>query len=345
MKVAEMLGIGRVRLADRPVPEPRPGEVLVKVERVGICGSDLHYFAHGRIGNYVVQPPFILGHEAGGIVVALGPGVESPRIGDLVALEPGVSCGRCQFCLSGRYHLCPDVLFFATPPVDGVLAEYVAHPANLCFPTPSGLDSLDAALIEPLAVGFHAAAQGRATIGQKAVVFGAGCIGLMTLLALKARGLTNVTIVDLMPSRLNKALELGAHNVVNSAQDDYLKAAKEITGGYGFDLAFETSGAEAAARLSIESVKKGATIVLVGYGQTGEMTLPVSLALDKEVAIQTVFRYHHVYPVAIEAVAAGLVSPRLVVTNSFDFADIQEALDRSLNDKASVVKSVVIVSG
>lgn len=326
------------------MPEPGRGEVLVKVERVGVCGSDLHYFTEGRIGPYVVEYPFVLGHEAGGKVVKLGEGVEGLEPGDTVALEPGIACGRCSFCLSGRYHLCPDVRFFATPPIDGVFSEYVAHPAALSFKVPPHMDSLDAALIEPLAVGFHAAGQGGAVLGQKAVVFGTGCIGLMSLLALKARGLAGIAVSDVMPKRLQKALSLGAAHAVNSREEDFAEATARITSGEGWDLAIETSGAEAAARLAIETAKKGATIVLVGYAPSGEMTLPLSLALDKELTFKTVFRYHHIYPMAIEAVAAGRIRPRDVATHEFEFDDLQNALDQSVSNKAEVVKSVIRIS-
>ncbi|MDR2611772.1 MAG: NAD(P)-dependent alcohol dehydrogenase [Deltaproteobacteria bacterium] len=344
MKTAVMLGIGKIGWEERPVPEPGPGEVLVKVERVGVCGSDLHYFTEGRIGPYVVQPPFVLGHEAGGKVAKLGPGVRNLRVGDTVALEPGKTCGHCHFCTTGRYHLCPDVVFFATPPVDGVFCEYVAHPESLSFKVPDGMDSLDAALIEPLAVGFHAAGQGGAVLGQKAVVFGTGCIGLMSLLALKARGLTGIAVADVMPRRLEKARSLGAAHAVNSREEDFAEASRRITGGDGWDLAIETSGAEAAVRQAIETVRKGATVVLVGYGPTGEMTLPLSLALDKEITFRTVFRYHHIYPMAIEAVAAGSIRPRDVATNIFEFDDLQACLDQSVSNKAEIVKSVVKIA-
>ncbi|MDR1314413.1 MAG: NAD(P)-dependent alcohol dehydrogenase [Deltaproteobacteria bacterium] len=344
MKTAVMTGIGKIGWEERPVPEPGPGEVLVKVERVGVCGSDLHYFTEGRIGPYIVEYPFVLGHEAGGKVAKLGPGVKGLALGDTVALEPGRACGRCAFCASGRYHLCPDVQFFATPPVDGVFSEYVAHPESLSFKVPAPMDSLDAALIEPLAVGFHAAGQGGAVLGQKAAVFGTGCIGLMSLLALKARGLAGVAVSDVMPKRLEKALSLGASHAVNGAEEDFAEASLRITGGEGWDLVIETSGNEKAARLAIETARKGATLVLVGYGPSGEMTLPMSLALDKELTFKTVFRYHHIYPMAIESVASGSIRPRDVATHVFEFDDLQNALDQSVSNKAEVVKSVIRIA-
>ena len=157
MKTAVMTGIGRMGLEERPIPAVKDNEVLVKLEYVGICGSDLHYYESGAIGEYVVEPPFVLGHEPGGTVVEVGKDVHHLKAGDRVALEPGKTCGHCEFCKTGRYNLCPDVVFFATPPVDGVFQEYVAHEADLCFKLPDNVSTLEGALIEPLAVGFHAA--------------------------------------------------------------------------------------------------------------------------------------------------------------------------------------------
>ena len=218
MKVAVMEDIGKMNLVERPIPKPQKNEVLVKLEYVGICGSDLHYYEHGRIGDYIVKPPFVLGHEASGIIVEIGENVKNLKLGDRVALEPGKTCGNCEFCKKGLYNLCPDVVFFATPPVDGVFQEYVAHEAALCFKLPDNMTTLEGALIEPLAVGFHAAIQGDAHLGQTAVVMGAGCIGLVSILALKARGVNNIYVVDIIEKRLEKARELGATGIINGRE-------------------------------------------------------------------------------------------------------------------------------
>lgn len=220
MKTAVMLGIGKMGFEDRPIPKVKDNEVLVKLEYVGICGSDLHYYETGAIGDYIVKPSFVLGHEPGGVVVEVGKSVKHLKVGDKVALEPGKTCGHCEFCKSGNYNLCPDVIFFATPPVDGVFQEYVAHEADLCFKLPENVSTLEGALIEPLAVGFHAAIQGEAKIGQTAVVTGAGCIGLVSIMALKAIGVSKVYVVDIMEKRLEKALELGADEVINGKEKD-----------------------------------------------------------------------------------------------------------------------------
>ena len=341
MKVAVMLGIGKMGFEERDIPKVKENEVLVKLEYVGICGSDLHYYETGAIGDYVVEPPFVLGHEPGGTVVEVGKNVKNLKVGDRVALEPGKTCGHCEFCKTGRYNLCPDVVFFATPPVDGVFQEYVAHEAALCFKLPDNVSTLEGALIEPLAVGFHAAIQGDAHLGQRAVVMGAGCIGLVSMMALKARGVSEVYVVDIMEKRLDKALELGATGVINGAKEDVLEKVNELTDGAGMDLVIETAGTEITTRQAIHIAKKGSNIVLVGYSKSGEMTLPMSLVLDKELTFKTVFRYRHIYPIAIDAVAAGKVNLKGIVTDIFGLDEAQKAMDYSVNNKADIVKAVI----
>lgn len=344
MKVAVMNGIGKMGFEEREIPKVKDNEVLVKLDYVGICGSDLHYYETGAIGDYVVEPPFVLGHEPGGVVVEAGKNVTHLKAGDRVALEPGKTCGHCEFCKTGRYNLCPDVVFFATPPVDGVFQEYVAHEADLCFKLPDNVSTLEGALIEPLAVGFHAAMQGDAHAGQTAVVMGAGCIGLVSMMALKAMGVSKVYVVDIMQKRLDKALELGADGVINGAEKDAVQEVMRLTDNKGCDLAIETAGTQITTVQTIHMTKKGSTIVLVGYSKSGEMTLPMSLALDKELTFKTVFRYRHIYPMAIEAVASGKVNLKGIVTDIFSLEEAQKAMDYSVNNKADVVKAVIKIA-
>ena len=341
MKVAVMLGIGKMGFEERDIPEVKDDEVLVRLEYVGICGSDLHYYETGAIGDYVEKPPFVLGHEPGGVVVETGKNVKHLKVGDRVALEPGKTCGHCEFCKTGRYNLCPDVVFFATPPVDGVFQEYVAHEADLCFKLPDHVSTMEGALIEPLAVGFHAAMQGEAKAGQTAVVMGAGCIGLVTMMALKAMGVSRVYVVDIMQKRLDKAMELGADGVINGSEVDAVETVMKLTEGKGCDLAVETAGTQITTVQAIHMTKKGSTIVLVGYSKSGEMTLPMSLVLDKELTFKTVFRYRHIYPMAIEAVASGKVNLKGIVTDIFSLDDVQKAMDYSVSNKSDVVKAVI----
>ncbi len=344
MKVAVMRGIGKMDYEERDIPKPEADEVLVKLEYVGICGSDMHYYEQGAIGSFIVKPPFVLGHEPGGVVVETGENVTNLKKGDRVALEPGKTCGKCRFCKEGKYNLCPDVVFFATPPVDGVFSEYVAHKADLCFPLPDNVSTLEGALIEPLAVGFHAAKQGGASVGQKALVFGAVCIGLMTMMALKACGVSQVFVVDIMKKRLTKALELGADGVIDNSKEDIQRKTDELTGGQGFDLVVNAAGTDITENQAIHVVCNGGTIVLVAYGPKDFMNLEMNVAINKEITFKTVFRYRHIYPMAIEAVSQGKVNLKDIATHIFDFDDIKTAMDRSIKEKAEIVKAVVKIS-
>lgn len=344
MKVAVMTDIGKMGFVERDIPRPGAGEVLVKLDYVGVCGSDLHYYEHGGIGDHKVRFPFVLGHEPGGVVVETGPGVTQLKAGDKVALEPGKTCGHCEFCKTGRYNLCPDVIFFATPPIDGVFQEYVAHEAGLCFKLADNMTTMEGALIEPLAVGFHAATIGQARLGETAVVTGSGCIGLVSMMAAKALGVSKIYQVDVVQKRLDKAKSLGATDTVNGAEEDVVKRIGDLTGGKGVDLVIETSGTEAAAAQGIRVLKKGGTQVFVGYSKTGMMNLPMGLALDKELSLKTIFRYRHIYPLAIDAVSRGLVDIKNIITNVFDFDDIQNAMDQSVHNKTEIVKSVIKIA-
>ena len=341
MKVALMVDLEKIEYTKRAIPTVKRDEALVKIEYVGVCGSDLHYYETGAIGPFVVKPPFVLGHEAGGVVVEVGADVTHLAVGDKVALEPGIPCGHCEFCRTGKYNLCPDVIFFATPPVDGVFQEYVAHPANYCFKLPDNLSTLEGAMIEPLAVGFHAANEGKAELGKTAVIFGSGCIGLTSIMACKAKGITTLISVDIMEKRLETAKKLGATHTINGKTEDVVAKIKEITGGRGVDLSIETSGVEIAANQCINASAKGATIVLVGYSGSGTMNLEINNAMDKELSFKTIFRYRHIYPMCIEAAASGKVDLKGLVSHTFDFDQLQEALDECVRDKATIVKGVI----
>ena len=341
MKVAVMTELGKLEIQQRPVPVPKKGEVLVKLEYIGVCGSDLHYFESGRIGDFVVELPFVLGHECSGSVVGTGEGVKTLAVGDRITIEPGLVCGTCKYCKSGRYNLCPDMEFFATPPYDGVFQEYVAYPENQCFKLPDSISTLEGALMEPLAVGFHAAAQADAHLGQTALVLGSGCIGLVSLLALKAKGVGKVIISDVLDVRLAKAKELGADVVLNSKTDDVLARVLEETGGEGVDIVIDTAGLDVCMEQAVRGTCMGGTIVCVGYPPSGNTVVPMSVAINKELTIKTIFRYRNTYPLEIDAVAGGKVNLKGLVTDIFDFDDIQNAMDRSLREKDRIVKAVI----
>lgn len=341
MKVAVMEDIRKIAMIERERPIPMADEVLIKLEYVGICGSDLHYYETGAIGDYVVEPPFVLGHEPAGTVVEIGSNVTHLSIGDKVTLEPGATCGACEFCTKGKYNLCPDVKFFATPPVDGVFQEYVTHVAKLCFKLPDNVDTLAGALVEPLSVGYHAIFQGEAKIGQRVLVSGAGSIGLVTVLALKSIGVNDIYVLDILEKRLEKASEIGATEVINGKDVDAVEYINRLTDNQGIDLVIDTTGSDFVVKQGIKLLKKGSNIVLVGYSPTGTMTLPVNDMLDKEITLKTIFRYRHNYPIAIEALASGKIDVKQIVTNMFAFDDVQKALDSSADNKAEIIKAVV----
>lgn len=344
-KGAFMRGTDNMILKEIPVPEVGEKEVLVSLEYVGICGSDVHYFHSGCCGAYKVDlaEDFMLGHECAGTVVEVGAGVEDLKIGDRVALEPGITCGKCEACKSGHYNLCPDVVFLATPPVQGCNEEYIAFPADMCFKLPENVSTKEGALIEPLSVGFYAAEQGAVNTGDTVIILGAGCIGLVTLLACKAHGAGQIIVADLVEARLNKALELGATAVVNSGKEDIFEKVKELTGGRGFDVVFETAGSAVTIAQTPFLVRRGGTITLVGISAQEEISYNFAQIMDKEATIKSVFRYKNIYPKAIAAVSSGAIEVRDIVTHEFDLEHIQEAYEEAVNNKTDLVKAVIKV--
>ena len=344
MKVAMMNKPGKFDFEEKPIPKVKPDDVLVKLEYVGICGSDMHLFKFGYIGENYVKEPMVLGHEPGGVVVEIGSNVGNLKVGDRVAVEPGIPCWHCEFCKSGKYNLCPNVYFYASlPVVEGCFAEYIAHPANLCYKLPDNVSTMEGALMEPLAVGMHAAMQSGIRVGAKAVVIGAGCIGLVTMLSIKSMGIGEVIVVDLMKNRLDRALELGASEVVDASDGDPVKKVLELTDG-GADFVFETAGSEVTIFQTAKMVKRGGTITLVGYTKDGIAKMNVNWIIDNEVTIKTVFRYRNIYPIALEAVSKGIIPLKKIASDIYDFKDIQTAMDHSIENKDRVTKCLVRIN-
>ncbi|WP_313127902.1 NAD(P)-dependent alcohol dehydrogenase [Anaerocolumna sp.] len=336
-----MTGLNKMEMREVEVPSIKDNEVLVKLEYVGICGSDVHYLEHGSIGDFVVDGDFILGHECAGEVVGLGSNVTHLNLGDKVALEPGCTCGQCEFCKTGKYNLCPDVEFLATPPYHGCLENYIAFPANMCFKLPVNITTKEGALVEPLAVGMHAAAQGNVKLGDSVVILGSGCIGLVTLLACKAYGATDITVVDVMPKRLEYAMKLGATRVINAKEEDAAAKMDEITKGNGVDVVIETAGSKITIKQTAYLVKRGGTIVLVGMAPEDIIEYNFAKIMAKEASIQSVFRYRNIYPKAIKAISEGIIDVSGIVTHEFDFEDTAKAFDFVINNKNDVVKAVI----
>lgn len=340
-KAIYMSGTYNMVWKEIPVPEIKDNEVLVKIEAVGICGSDVHYYQHGKIGDFIVEGDLILGHESAGEVVAVGKNVKSLKIGDKVALEPGKTCGKCEFCKSGLYNLCPDVEFFATPPYHGVLTNYVAHPEDMCFKLPENVSTVEGALVDPLSVGLHATGQGGVKLGDTVVIFGVGCIGLCSLLSSKARGASTIIAVDVLGKRLEKAKELGATHVINAREVNVIEEIMKITDGKGAHVVLETAGNVITVQQTVDAVKRGGTIVMVGMAPQDIIEFNFARLMNKEAQIKTVFRYRNLYPVAINAIASGAIDIKRIVSHEFDFENTKEAFDFVISNPKDVIKAVI----
>lgn len=342
---AFMRGLDKMIIKEIEKPSAGPGKVVVSIEYVGICGSDMHYFHSGRVGAYEVDlsQDYMLGHECGGVVVEVGEGVTGLAVGDKVALEPGITCGQCEFCKTGNYNLCPDVVFLATPPVQGCNMEFIEYPQEYCFKLPENMTTLEGAMIEPLSVGMHAANQGEVGVGDTVVILGSGAIGLTTLLSCRAHGCGTVIVCDLVDARLAKAKELGATYVVNGAKADVIEEVKRLTGGRMADKVFETAGSAITIQQTPFLARRGGMVTLVGISTKPEIPYSFAQIMDKELTIKSVFRYRNIYPKAIAAVASGAINVKGIVTHEFDFDHIQEGYEEAINNKTDLVKAVIRV--
>lgn len=337
---ARLLAPGKVEVFDCEMPELEPGKVLVKMEYCGVCGSDVHFFKDGRIGRTVVNFPFVQGHECSGVVEEVGEGVSGLVKGDRIVMEPGVPCGTCEHCRSGHYNLCEKVVFMATPPYDGAFRKYVAYPAEWCFKLPEKVSTLEAAMIEPLAIGVYSAHVGDVSNEDVVVITGMGCIGLMTLMACKARNVQKIIVSDVFENRLEKALELGADVAINAAKEDVVARVKEETEGKGGSVVFEASGYPASMAQAVYLLKRGGTIVQIGT--TAE---PVPYQFNElvkiEGTIKAVYRYRNMFPLCIKLIEKGDFDLSKVDPAIFDFEEIAEAFDTAINKGNEVVKCVV----
>ena len=340
-KAAYMTEVKTQFFKEVPMPVPGADDVIVKIEYCGICGSDVHFYKDGRIGDLVVKGEYILGHEVSGTVTEVGSNVKNLAVGDRVALEPGITCGKCEQCMEGRYNLCKDVIFFATPPVQGALQNYVKHPANLCFKLPENVSTMEGALVEPLAVGLHACKQGNVGLGDSVVILGSGCIGLVTLLSAKAMGASNVVVVDLFEKRLDFAKKLGANHVINARTENVEERIHEILGDRGADVVIETAGSPKTIYQTPFFAKMGGTVVLVGLTVAPSVEYNVAQVMNKELTIKSVFRYRNLYPIAISAIADGNIDVKQIVTHQFKFEDSKLAFDTVIADAENVVKGVI----
>ncbi|KRE35266.1 NAD(P)-dependent alcohol dehydrogenase [Paenibacillus sp. Soil522] len=345
MKAAVMHNTREIKIEEYPVPQIGPDEVLIKVMAVGICGSDLHYYSHGRIGKYVVDKPFILGHECAGDIAAIGSNVQRFQVGDRVAVEPGVTCGRCDACKEGRYNLCPDVEFLATPPFDGAFVQYIKIREDFVFAIPDELSYEEAALVEPFSVGIHAANRTGLQPGSTIAIMGMGPVGLMAVAAAKAYGAATIIVTDLEPLRLEAAKQMGATHIINIREQDPLEEIKRITSGKGVDVAWETAGNPKALQSALGSLRRGGKLAIVGLPAQDEIPLNVPFIADNEVDIYGIFRYANTYPKGINFLSSGIVDANKLITDKFALEQTQEAMERALNQKSECLKIIIYPNG
>jgi L-iditol 2-dehydrogenase len=312
------------------MPVPGPKEVLVRVAAVGVCGSDVHYYEHGRIGSFVVRSPLVLGHEAAGEIVDVGPDVRSRRVGERVALEPGVPCGACRECRAGRYNLCADVRFFATPPIDGAFANYVTIHEDFAFPLPSSMSNEAGALIEPLSVGVWACRKANVQNGDHVLVTGAGPIGILAMQVALAGGATEAIITDVNSQRLAVAERLGATRALDVSSTSLADAGIEA------DVLIECTGVPHALRDGIRALKPAGRAVIVGMSPTEEVSVPMSLIQNRELWLTGTFRYANTYPAAIELASSGRVDLEGIITGYYGLEQAEEALQAGLRDPGSI---------
>ncbi|MFC4743546.1 NAD(P)-dependent alcohol dehydrogenase [Gordonia hankookensis] len=315
MRASVLYPGGEMAVEERPVPDPGPGDVLIRVSAVGVCGSDAHYVRHGRIGNHVVDAPLILGHEAAGTIVAVGPGIAQSRIGRRVSIEPQTPDPTSSESRRGLYNLCPHMRFFATPPIDGALCEYVTIGASFAHDVPDTVSDDAAALCEPLSVGIAAIRKAAVGMGDSVLIAGAGPIGLMCAQVARAAGVTRIVISEPDPARRAAAGQFGATEII--------EPGAPVS---SVDAFVDASGVEAAVVAGISALRPAGRAVLVGMGADA-MTLPVTVIQNREIVLTGVFRYANTWPTAISLITSGRVDLDAMVTGRFGLDDARAALD------------------
>ncbi|XP_011628378.1 sorbitol dehydrogenase [Amborella trichopoda] len=331
---AWLLGVNTLKIQPFKLPPLGPHEVRVRMKAVGICGSDVHYLKNMRCADFIVKEPMVIGHECAGIIDEVGSKVNTLVVGDRVALEPGISCWHCNYCKAGSYNLCPDMKFFATPPVHGSLANQVVHPADLCFKLPENVSLEEGAMCEPLSVGIHACRRANAGPETNVLVMGAGPIGLVTMLAARAFGAPKVVIVDVDDQRLSFAKAIGAHQIIKVSTDmqdveeDVGRIERAMEGAV--DITFDCAGFGKTMSTALKATRAGGKVCLVGMGHN-EMTVPLTPAAAREVDVVGVFRYRNTWPLCLEFLSSGKIDVKPLITHRFGFSEkeVEDAFETS----------------
>lgn len=315
-----------------------PRDVRIKLHTVGICGSDVHYYTHGKVGPFEVTEPMILGHEAAGTVIEVGPEVTNLSIGDRVCMEPGIPDATSKAARLGMYNIDPAVRFWATPPVHGVLRPTCVHPADFTFKLPDNVSFAEGAMVEPLAVGVHAATKARVKPGDVAVVMGAGPIGLVTALSALAAGCARVFVTDLAEKKLEIAASLSpAITPVHTGTDDLTTTVMAATENWGADIVFEATGAPKAAAGVFQPLAPGGCVVFIG-GQADPIAYDAGAAMVREARVENIFRYAHVFPRCVGMLASGAIDVKPLITRKFDFNDSVRAFEIAASAPVADVK-------
>ena len=330
MQAAVLHGIHDLRVEEREAPQPNSGQVLLRIRRAGICGTDVHYFQEGRFGNFAVTAPFILGHEVTGEVVAAGDGVQQPAVGQRVVVNPARQCGHYDYCRAGRGNLCRRVLMLGSastkPPTNGAFCQYLAINAEQCFPIGPEIDDTIAAMMEPFAVALHATRRVGAVAGKQILVTGGGPIGLLAVIVARAYGATTVALSDPVENRRQMAMQIGADAVLDPTAATFKDDVVRLTGD-GFDVMFEASGAPLAVQQAFEVLRRGGTLVQIGVFSAAEIALPVNQLMVREINFVGSFRYGNVFEEGIRLLTAGRVNLRPLVSRVFPLAEAPQALE------------------
>ena len=344
MRASRLHGIRELRLDTLPRPVPGPGQALLQVASVGVCGSDVHYYLHGRIGSQVVTGPIIMGHEFSARIAGVGPGVKGLAVGQLVSVEPGISCGKCESCLQGHPNLCPNVRFCGTPPIDGVFAEYTVLPAENCFPLPEGFGPVEGAMLEPLGIAIHTVDLANLKAGQTVAVLGAGPIGLLVAAVAKAAGASQILMTEPLAHRRQFALEYIADAALNPETVDVVTEIKQLTGGRGVDVAFEAAGESDTPQQAAAMARIGGKVIVAGIPTDDTMNMNASTVRHKGLTIKIVRRMKHTYPRAIRLVQTGMVDVKSLATHQFPLERIDEAFDLVAGYRDGVLRAMIQIS-
>ncbi len=315
---------------DLPMPSPKDDEVLIKIKSVGVCGSDVHYWEHGKIGDFIVREPLILGHEVSGEIVKRGSNVSGLECGDLVVIEPFEICGRCEACKTGRYNLCYKLKFYATPPYDGALREYVTFDSSFVFKVPEGIDSELATIVEPMAVGVFSARTVSVSLGDKVIIYGSGIIGLCCMISAFEAGSSEAVVVDIREERLQFAKSIGADHTINSLKDKTEKYDQY------FDTAFECSGESVCLIDASKKVKCGGKIAGIGLNINSTQEAPIADMIIKEQQFIPTFRYAHSYPEALHIIKQNKEKVERFITHRFSLDEIEKAFKTARDDKKAL---------